>query len=149
MNRVFISLVLLMLLCGCSKEQYFVCNSNFYNEVDNYTYKATYKVYYKNSFVTKIEKDEQYLSDNKDILKYFNEFKNLEYKSFYDLYGGITYDINLKNNKVILNSIIDMNLVDIKQMIKNKYIDKDYIISNKLTIGGIKKIYKEKGAKCN
>jgi len=42
-----------------------------------------------------------------------------------------------------------MNLVDIKKMIKNKYIDRDYINSNKLTTGGIKNIYKEKGAICD
>ena len=48
-----------------------------------------------------------------------------------------------------MNSIMDMNLIDIKKMVKNKYIDRDYVVSNKLTTGGIKNMYKEKGATCD
>ena len=42
-----------------------------------------------------------------------------------------------------------IDLIDIKKMVKNKYIDRDYVVSNKLTTGGIKNMYKEKGATCD
>ena len=42
-----------------------------------------------------------------------------------------------------------MELVDIKKMVKDKKIDKDYVISNKLTTSGIVKIYESKGAICD
>ena len=42
-----------------------------------------------------------------------------------------------------------MSLVDVKQMIKNGYLDKNYVINNKLTTSGIVKIYESKGAICD
>ena len=81
--------------------------------------------------------------------KFNNEYKNLEYENINSLYGGTTYNVNLKEDEVILNATIDMNLIDINKMVKNKYIDKDYVVSNKLTVSGIKYIYKSKGAKCD
>jgi hypothetical protein len=114
-----------------------------------YHLSATYKVYYKNSYVTKVEKNEIYETDNEDTYNYFNEAKDLEYQNLNNLYGGIIHNISLKENKVILDAIIDMSIADIKKMIKNKYIDIDYVIGNNLTVGGIKNIYKEKGIICD
>ena len=148
MKKVFL-LLIVMLLSGCSKENYFTCEIDLENKIQEYHLKATYKVYYKNSYVTKIEKSEIYETDNEDTYNYFNESKSLEYTNLNNLYGGITHTISLEENKVILDAAFDMNIVDIKKMIKNKYIDRDYVIGNNLTVGGIKNIYKEKGAICD
>ena len=142
-------LLIIILLTGCSKDKYFTCKIDLNNEQMEYHLNATYKVYYKNSYVTKIEKREIYQTDNEDTYNYFNEAKNLEYVNLNNLYGGITHTISLEENKVILDATIDMSIVDIKKMIKNKYIDRDYVIGNNLTVGGIKNIYKEKGATCD
>ncbi len=148
MKRVVL-LLIIILLTGCSKDKYFTCKIDLNNEQMEYRLNATYKVYYKNSYVTKIEKNEVYQTDNEDTYNYFNEAKNLEYLNLNNLYGGITHTINLRENKVILDATFDMSIVDIKKMIKNKYIDRDYVIGSNLTVGGIKNIYKEKGATCD
>ena len=150
MRKLFIlSFVCIILLAGCSKKKYFTCEINLDNNIQNYYLDAKYKVYYKNSYVTKIEKEEIYISEEEDTLNYFNEYKDLEYLNLNNLYGGTTYNVDLKDNRVIVNATIDMSLMDIKSMIKNKYIDKDYVVSNKLTTNGIKELYKSKGATCD
>jgi len=148
MKRLFVILIILF-LTGCNKDNYFVCKIDLNNEVDEYHLNAIYKVYYENSYVTKIEKEEIYTSETKDILNYFKEYKDLEYIDLNNLYGGIVHEVKLINNKVKLTSSIDMTLVDIKKMVKNNYIDEDYVVYNKLSVGGIKNIYKEKGASCD
>ena len=142
-------LLIIILLTGCSKDKYFICKIDLDNEQLQYHLDATYKVHYKNSYVIKIEKNEIYETNNEDTYNYFNEYKNLEYMNLNNLYGGITHTVSLKENKVILDATFDMSMVDIKKMIKNKYIDRDYVIGNNLTVGGIKNIYKEKGATCD
>jgi len=147
--KKIVLLLIIVLLTGCSKDKYFICKIDLSNEQMEYHLSATYKVYYKNSYVTKIEKHEIYKTDNEDTYNYFNEAKNLEYTNLNNLYGGITHTMSLEENKVVLDATFDMSIVDIKKMIKNKYIDRDYVIGNNLTVGGIKNIYKEKGANCD
>ena len=126
MKKVFL-LLIVILLSGCSKENYFTCKIDLENKIQEYQLNAVYKVYYKNSFVTKIEKKEIYTTDNEETYNYFNEYKNLEYTNLNNLYGGTTYTISLEGNKVILDATINMNFVEIKQMIKDRYINNDYI----------------------
>lgn len=151
MKKVFISVLFItfFLLVGCAKEESFNCTIDLYNEIDEYKLKANYKIYYKNSFVTKIEKEEVYKSENEKTLKYFNEYKTLEYKNLNNLYGEITYNVEVSDDKVKVNSTIDMELIDLKKMVKDKYIDRDYVISGRLSTGGIRNIYEEKGAICD
>lgn len=147
MKKIFI-IICILLLTGCNKEEYFTCTTNLYNETQQYKLKAFYKIYHENSFVTRIEKEEIYTSFNKNTLNYFNEYKNLEYSNLNNLYGGFTYNVDLKDDEVKLNVTIDMSLVDIKKMLKDDYIDSNYVVSNKLSTAGVKNIYKEKGAIC-
>ena len=147
--KKIVLLLIIILLTGCSKDKYFTCKMDLNNEQMEYHLNAIYKVYYKNSYVTRIEKTEIYETDNEDTYNYFNEAKNLEYTNLSNLYGGITHTINLRENKVILDATIDMSIVNIKKMLKDRYIDVDYVIGNNLTVGGIKNIYKEKGATCD
>lgn len=148
MKKIFICFTLLILLCGCTKEETFKCNIDLYNEIEEYTLTAEYKIYYEKTFVTKIEKKEEYKSDNKKTLEFYEEYKNLEHKNLNELYGNIEYLVERKKDKVLVSSTMNMELIDIKKMIRNKLIDRDYVISNKLTTGGIRKIYESKGAIC-
>ena len=88
------------------------------------------------------------LHTNEEIELYFNEFKDLEYKYLNDLYGGFSSKVKYEDEKVIMKANIDMKQANIEKMLQDKYIDRDYVVSNKLTTGGIKNIYKSKGAKC-
>ncbi|MBR6690675.1 MAG: hypothetical protein IKL65_05030 [Bacilli bacterium] len=151
MNKLLkiLCFMFVLFLVGCSKERYIVCKVNVNNDIQDYNMTGTYKIYYNNSYVTKIEKEEVYTSSDLDIIEYFNEAKNLEYYNLNDLYSGYIYTIKKDNESVKLNITVDMNLVDIKKMIKDKYLDKDYVISNKLTTSGIVKIYESRGAICD
>lgn len=147
--KKIISLVFILFLVGCSKNNYITCSLEQENKIQNYIATGEYKIYYKDKYVTKIEKLEKYISTDQTVLNYFQESKKLEYYNLNDLYGG--YDYNIKNNGefVLINTFIDTSLVDFKKMVKNQYIDKNYVISNKLTTSGIIKKYESIGAICN
>lgn len=148
MKKIFM-IICILFLAGCNKEEYFTCTIDLYNETQQYKLKAFYKIYHEDSFVTKIEKEERYISFNKNTLNYFNEYKNLEYSNLNNLYGGFAHTVDFKDDEVKLNVTIDMDFVDINKMLKDDYIDSNYIISNKLSTAGIKNMYKEKGAICD
>lgn len=141
-------MILIFLLCGCSKEKYFICTSKITNKVQEYELIGTYKIYYENTFVTKIEEQEIYISNNKETLNYFYEYKKLDYENLNNLYNGISHSIEKENTKVKFNSVLDFSIIDIEEMLKNKYLSKDYIVLGKLTTSGSKYIYESKGAVC-
>ena len=147
--KKIISFIFVLFLVGCSKSNYITCNIEVENKIENYNMNGIYKIYYKNNFVTNIEKKETYISPNESVIEYFDEVKNLEYYNLNDLYRGFSYEINREENKINLNATIDLNLVDIKQMVKDKKIDKDYIIGNELATSGIVDLYEAKGAICD
>ena len=125
------------------------CNIEVDNDLQNYTIKGIYTIHYKDNFVTRIEKKEQYISPNREIINYLNESKSLEYYNLNDLYGGYTYDINHNETTVAITSNIDLSLVDLKKMEQDKKIDKDYVVGNRLTKSGIVRVYESKGAICD
>lgn len=143
------SLLFILLLVGCRKEEYITCNIEVNNNIQNYEMNGIYKIYYNGNYVEKIEKKEKYISSDISMINYFDEVNNLDYYNLNDLYGGVIYTIKNNKNDVEVDVTIDMDNVDIKKMVKNKYLDKDYVISNKLTTSGIVKIYESRGAICD
>lgn len=148
MKKIII-LIFTLFLVGCSKEEMFICNIEIDNDLQNYTMKGIYTIYYKDNYVTQIEKKEQYISPNEEIINYLKESKELEYYNLNDLYGGYTYDVKNSETSVAIISNIDLSLVDLKKMEQDKKIDKDYIVSNRLTKSGIVRVYESKGAICD
>lgn len=147
--RKIISLVFILFLLGCSKEEYFTCKFDVNNKQMNYNFTGTYKIYYDDNYVTKIEKEEKYISPDESVLNYYEEYKDLDNYNLNDKYGGVTYKIERQETNVDLNIVMDVSNMNIKQMVKDKVLDKDYVISNKLTITGAKYLYKSKGANCD
>lgn len=147
--KKIVSLLFILFLVGCSKKDYITCNIEINNNTDNYTMTGIYKIYYKSNYVINIEKKENYISSDESMIDYFYESKNLEYYNLDDLYNGYTYKIDKDESSIDINVTIDMNSVDINEMVKDQKIDKDYVISNKLTTSGIVKIYESKGAICD
>lgn len=143
-------LLSLFLLFGCTdKIQQGNCKINVENNVEGYVLKGEYTIYYdKYEYVTKIEKKETYKSNDEKILEYFNISKELDYKNMSN-YGGYEYTIEKLDDKVSINAIIDLKQTDIKQMIIDKKMDRDYTSKNKLTLYGIKDYYESKGAVCD
>ena len=148
-RNLFIFIFLVIMLCGCSKDEYITCDINVRNNVDDYELVGTYKIYYKDNYVTKIEKDEKYTSINQDEINLLYESKNLEYYSLNDKYGGYTYNIKKEDNEVNINTYIDLENINIKKMVKDNYIDSDYVSLKGLKLGGIKYFYRDRGAICS
>lgn len=133
---------------GCSNK-YISCDIEVENNVQNYNMTGSYKIYYKDNYVTKIEKSEKYISNDEDVISFFEESKNLEYSNLNDLYKGYKYSIKSYETSVFVDVLIDMELVNLKQLVKDKQIDKDYVINGKLTTSGIVRFYESKGAICD
>ena len=147
--KKIIVLIIALFLVGCTKEEMITCNIEVDNDLQNYTMKGIYNIYYKDNYVTKIEKKEQYISPNEDVITYLNDSKNLEYYNLNDLYGGYTYEIKNSETALAITSKIDLSLVDLKKMEQDKKIDKDYVVGNRLTTSGIVRVYESKGAICD
>ena len=148
MKRI-ISIIFILFLVGCSNQKYIKCDIEINNQKEEYEIIGIYKIYYDDNFVTQIEKKEKNITNNEDMIDYFKESKNLEYYKLNDLYSGFDYTINSSYNYIDLSAVIILSEVNIKNMVKDGYIDKDYTISNKLTTSGIVKYYESKGAICN
>ena len=147
MKRIFCFIYIAMLLTGCTDES-FVCNKSIYNDIQEYKMTGKYKVYYKNSYVTRIEKIEIYESEDIDTLNYFDVSKKLEYVNLNKLYGEVIYNVSKDETKVIIESVIDTEVLDINKMKKDNYIENTAVANNKITINGIKNIYKSQGFIC-
>lgn len=135
-------------MVGCTSEHKSICTIDIQNNEEGYSLTGNYTIYYKENYVTKIVKDELYESSNEEMIDYFSRTKDLEYYNFKDLYGGLEYSITTKSETVKVNAIFDMKKVDMLKIISDEYINTDYIVSNKLTISGVKYLYTEKGAVC-
>ena len=146
--RVFSIFVLLLLVVGCKKDQYMICDISLNNETQNYELTAQYKVYYKKNYVTKIEKHEIYKSSDKKVVNYFNELNSLQYYDLSDKYKGVIYDIKAIEQGVEINSSINLKKFDIKRYVKDGRIYNKYVKGKKLLLSGLKKIYEAKGAIC-
>ena len=144
---VFITLIL---LTGCfNKEKLMTCTSNINNTKQNYNSNIIYSVYYKNKVVTKVVINEIYKSDNLDMITYFKESRSAIYDNYNKLYGGYSYEIQEGDNRLEINNTIDYSKVNVKKMVKNKIIDKDYVDSYyNLTKIGAKTMYENIGATC-
>ena len=131
--KKIILLLVLIILTGCS-DKYITCSSNTSNEDMKYDYSASYKVYYKGKYVTKIIKEEKY--------------KTLEYKHLSDVYGGYDYKIDLKRDEIKVKATINAKELDVEKMIKNDMIDKYYTSKNRIYLSGLKKHYESKNIIC-
>lgn len=149
MRKLFV-LLGLFLLVGCTNTiQQKNCIVDIKNNIEGYTLTGEYKIYYnKYEYVTKIEKNEKYESNKEEVIEYFYRVKNIDYENL-SKYGGYEYSIEKSDNEVNIKAVLELKNTDIKEMIKNKEIDRDYTSANKLTLYGIKDYYESKGAVCN
>lgn len=148
-KKIIFSILLIIFLTGCGKEKYVTCKKNITNINENYVLNSNIKIYHKKDKVLKIIVSEDYMSSDKNVLKYLKEYKNLYYENQNDLYGGYTYEINEKDDHIILDMNIDLSALDVKKMVNDGKLDKYYTKQNTLTLTGAKYYYSSKGAECN
>lgn len=123
------------------------CTSTATNS--DYKMESEYKVYGSGKTVDSVVTTETVTSDDDDILDYLEEYVNETYSSMNETYGGYTYKIDRKDNKLIATTTIDYNKMNLDKYISDNSIMKNYVNSdNKLLIDGIVSLYKSMSATC-
>lgn len=161
MKKKFILAVLLcstlLLISGCGKQEELVekeqktmtCTLSRNDVVNGYKLDSTYKVFYTDKVVDKVETEEVISSDSSEILSQFETQLNSLYQTMDETYGG--YDINISNDGAQVVSLvkIDYSKLDLSQLAKDEPTMKNYLDSNnKLTLDGIKTMYTSQGITC-
>lgn len=147
MNMKKILVLLCLLLCGCSSK-YVTCTSETKNNTQGYHSKISYKIYYKNEKVTKTIIKGEYTSDVSELTSYFDTYLKTNYEYLNNNYSGYDFSKEKIDNGVKYNVTIDYSKVNLKKMIKDKEIDKDYVKNDELTLDGALEMYKRLGATC-
>lgn len=154
MKKYFMVLTLIItvfMVSGCGKKEIMkTCTLAQTNSVQGYKMENEYKIYGTGKVVDKVITTETIISDNDEILDYFEEYVNSTYKTMNDNYGGYEYSIKRDNDKLISKTTIDYNKMNIKKYVEDNSIMKNYANSdNQLLISGITQIYELMGATCN
>lgn len=145
----FVALIFIISGCDNKKEVMKTCTVTSNNTVQGYKMENEYKVYGTGKVVDKVVTTEIVTSDDESILNYLEEFINSTYEATNSNYGGYTYTVERKDNKVIAKTTIDYNKMNLEKYVEDNSIMKNYVNSdNKLLVEGIIKLYESMGATC-
>ena len=142
---------LVLLLTGClGKDKVAKCTLVSDQSASNYKIKTEYKIYHSKDIVNKVVTTETVESKNNTILAYFEKQLKEQYKSNNDKYGGYEYKVTNKDGKVVSEVTINYNKMNLNKFVKDNPAMKSYVNkSNKLTLEGVKTMYKSSGATCD
>lgn len=146
-------LLVVVMLCGCEsaapKEKIVKCSIDKVDTANGYELKSSYVVYAKGDVVNKVKTTEIATSDADSILGYFETALNSTYEKYSNQYGGYSYKVTKEGNKVIADVTIDYTKMDLDKFTKdNPSIKAAMTNDNKLTLEGVKSMYKALGATC-
>ncbi len=139
------------LLAGCGNEKEFTttCTLTSNDVVNNYKLDTEYKIYGKGKVANKVVTIETVTSDDEDILDYFEDTLKETYDSVNEIYGGYTNTIKKEDNKIISETTIDYNKMDLKKYVEDNSIIKSYVNSNnEMLAEGLQTLYESLGATC-
>lgn len=140
---------IILFVSGCAKTQVTVCTNVNDQSKSGYKSTTTYKIYYKNDIVTKVDSEEILTSQNNTYIKYFEDLNKKQYETQNKAYGGYTYDVKAEKEKVISKLTIDYTKVNMNKFIEDNSAMKSYVNKdNKFTIDGAKTMYESLGATC-
>lgn len=145
--RNMIIIVLMILLTGCGTKK-MVCELKVDNDTQNYKLSAKYEIKYQNNLVKNVTTTETYMSNNSQVLEYFDKYLTKTYKDFYKNYGNISYHKTNKHNELSYKVVIDYSKIDYNKLVKNGIIDKSNIKNKNITISELVDMYEAKGANC-
>lgn len=150
--RVLSLVFTVVLLSGCGVEEKEVtktCTLTTNDVANGYKLEAVYKVYGKGKNVEKVETIETITSSDEESLASFEDYFKESYESVNEVYGGYTNKVTNENGKVISETTIDYNEMDVEQYVKDNSSMKQYVTSdNKISVNGIISIYEALGATC-
>jgi hypothetical protein len=139
------------LVSACTKPSEKTLKCSLYNKdvISNYELDSTYEVTYKGNVVSKVKSIETVISNDSEILDYFNEYLNSSYTTMNENYGGYDFTVEKQDEKVIATTIIDYNKLDLNKLAKDQPTFKSSLDSKgNLTLTGIKQLYSELGVTC-
>lgn len=150
MKKILLPLFIILLVSGCGKEELKTtkCTLASNDVVNGYKTTGTYEINHKNDMVESVKTTEVVESEKEEILKYMEEYLNTTYTTMNDNYGGYSFEVENKDNKVTSITTIDYNKMNIEKFVSENTVLKPYVKNNKLTIDGIKKLYTSIGATC-
>ena len=156
---IVIILTITLTLTGCGSKETINENSKQKSELvktctststtSDYKMENEYKVYGSGKTVDSVITIETVTSDDDDILDYLEEYVDKTYSEMNENYGGYTYKIDRKDNKIVATTTIDYNKMDLDKYVSDNSIMKNYVNKdNKLLIDGIVSLHKTMGATC-
>lgn len=143
------TLILLTSGCGSEKEVMKTCALTSNNVAQNYKMENEYKIYGKGKVVTKVVTTETITSSNQEILDYLEETVKETYDTNNAAYGGYTNKMTNKDGKLVSETTVDYNKMDVEKFVEDNSVMKSFVNSkNELLIDGIVELYEAMGAAC-
>lgn len=140
---------MLLLLTGCGEKTGTIkCTLEQDQSSLGYTLNSEYNINYKGDLVESVETKEIVKSDSKEVLESFETTLNETYGQLDKKYGGYDFKVTNKDGQVVSDVKIDYNKMDIKQYASDEPTLKSFVKDDKLTVEGLKSMYKTLGATC-
>lgn len=148
----FLSLMIVVVFisgCGNDKEVTKTCTLTSTDKAKNLKLETEYKVYGKGKTADKVVTTEIITTDDEDTLNYYKEYLEKTYSAANKAYGGYTINVTKEDNKVVSETTIDYNKMNLKDFVKDNSIMKNYVDkNNKMLIDGLVSTYEALGATC-
>lgn len=152
MKKIILLIIITVLVTGCfGKNKYDIdtCSQMSDQSASGYKVSTNYEIYSKNGIVDKVVISDVVNSKDKNILNFFKIQYENQYRNLNDKYGGYTYKVIIKDNKVISDVTINYKKFNMKSFVKDNNAMESYINTDKkITLDGIKKMYSNIGATC-
>lgn len=127
-----------------------VCTADFdYTKTNGFVTGSKFIIYTdNNNIVTKVVTQEIAESNDESVLEIFKDSVEENY-SVANQYGGYTYNIQTKGNRLTITTTIDYSILDMEKMATDNeelkvYLNKDY----KFTLTQLQAMYTVVGAEC-
>lgn len=137
---------LLLTGCGGSKDKTTKCVLKL-DDPGSFEVTTTYTIHHKDNLVTKIILDELIISNDNDVLDYFEEYVNQMYPLYNDTYGGYTYETKRGSDRLTSKVTMDFTKMDLVKFSQNTGVKTNS--NNKVEIDEMVSTYKGYGATCD
>lgn len=149
---IFLIPILVLCLTGCNGKNeeagIVTCALSTNDIVNGYKLESTYKLNYSGKYAISTETEEVVISDSKEVLDYFEKTLNDTYSKLNEAYGGYTYKITKKDDKITSIVKIDYSKMNMEKFVNDQPAYKSFTNDNKLLAEGVKSIYENLGATC-
>lgn len=147
MKKKFILLIaLIFITTGCGEIKTITCTDKVVND-DKAELEATYIIYYKGDYVTKLKATENITSDNQTLLEAYKESLNESYKKFNKL-NYYSNSLSIEDNTLISSTVINYSKINYKKLKKLDQTSSKLIKNGKIKLSDMKKNYTNNGATC-